>query len=107
MIPLSERFQYLVVHNKRTRFDILIGRPSKWGNPFSHQEGTIAKFKVKTREEAVSAYFEWITKGDGRYLLKDLHELKGKILGCWCSPLLCHGHILAELANNEELKFAA
>jgi hypothetical protein len=42
-----------------------------------------------------------IENGDGKYLLHDLHELKGKILGCWCSPKSCHGDVLSELANNK------
>ena len=32
-------------------------------------------------------------------LLARLPELKGKVLGCWCYPLRCHGHYLASLAN--------
>jgi hypothetical protein len=88
-----------VVHCRKEDYDVYIGRPSKWGNPFSHRYGTRAKFTVKTREEAVEAYRVWITKGPGRRLLKDLHELKGKVLGCWCKPLACHGDILAELVS--------
>lgn len=33
------------------------------------------------------------------HLLNDLHELKGKTLGCFCSPLACHGDVLVELVN--------
>lgn len=34
--------------------------------------------------------------------MRKIHtELKGKILGCWCAPLPCHGDTLAELANGE------
>lgn len=93
-----------VVHNKREPFDVYIGRPSKWGNPFTHkpQGSTLAQHVVGSREEAVEAYRRWITSGAGQYLLKDLHELKGKTLGCWCSPNACHGDVLAELANNLE-----
>src|ERR1700735_3441826 len=87
-----------VVHCKRQPYDIYIGRPSKWGNPFSHKDGTLAKYKVHTREAAVEAYRKWITVGDGKYLLEHLHELKGKTLGCWCKPQSCHGDILAKLA---------
>jgi hypothetical protein len=87
----------LVVHNKRARYDVYIGRPSKWGNPFSHQSGTLAKFKVASREEAISKYREWIKTQPG--LIAALPELRGKVLGCWCSPLACHGDVLAELAN--------
>lgn len=89
-----------VVHHKKEPYDVLICRPSKYGNPFSHKDNTLAEFKVNTRQEAVAAYREWITSGDGMYLLDDLHELKGKILGCWCSPQKCHGDILVELVNN-------
>lgn len=87
----------LVVHCKQMPYDIYIGRPSKWGNPYSHKHGTLAKYKVNTREEAVQAYREYITNGDGKHLLNDLHELKDKALGCWCKPLQCHGDVLVQL----------
>lgn len=90
-----------VVHCKKEKYDVYIGRPSKWGNPFSHKEGTLAKYKVTTREEAIAKYEDWILKGEGSYLLRQLTELEGKVLGCWCKPLACHGDILAELANDK------
>lgn len=79
--------------------DVYIGRPSKWGNPFSHlsPNGTLAKYRVATREDAVAAYENWI-QGQPQ-LLADLPELRGKVLGCWCAPLLCHGEVLVRLAN--------
>jgi hypothetical protein len=90
-----------VVHCKNDDYDIYIGRPSKWSNPFTHikDKNTLAKYIVKNRKEAIEAYREWITNGDGQYLLKDLHELKGKTLGCWCKPKACHGEVLVELVN--------
>jgi len=88
-----------VVHNKKKPYDVYIGRPSKWGNPFSHLEGTAAKYRVSTREEAVEKFREWIQTQPR--LLADLPELKGKILGCWCKPLACHGDVLAELADGQ------
>ncbi len=89
-----------VVHCKKANYDVYIGRGSKWGNPFTHHtSGTTAKYIVGSRDEAIKSYEHWITKGDGKHLLNDLHELKGKILGCWCKPLACHGEILAKLAN--------
>ncbi len=85
-----------VVHCKIEPYDIYIGRPSEWGNPFSHLDIPNA-IKCQTRDEAVARYKEWLlTKPE---LLKRLPELKGKILGCWCSPNHCHGHILAEMAD--------
>ena len=91
-----------VVHFNKSSFDIYIGRPSKWGNPYSHiPDGkTLAKYMVGSREDAIKMYKEWITNGDGKHLLNDLPELKGKVLGCWCKPKSCHGDILVELVNN-------
>ena len=91
-----------VVHCKKSKYDVYIGRPSKWGNPFTHiKDGkTLAKYVVAHREDAIKSYKEWLTQGEGKYLLNDLHELKGKVLGCWCSPQSCHGDVLAELVNN-------
>ena len=93
-----------VVHFRKKSYDVYIGRPSKWGNPYSHKPGTLAKFRVATRAEAVAAYRTWITKGAGKHLLNDLRELSGKTLGCWCKPEACHGDVLYELANATEIE---
>jgi hypothetical protein len=94
-----------VVHKNKEYFDIYIGRPSKWGNPYTHikDKETKAEFIVSTRKESIDKYREWITNGDGQYLLNDLHEIKDKILGCWCKPKSCHGDILVELTEEIEL----
>lgn len=84
-----------VVHCKREDHDVYIGRPSKWGNPFSHKDNTLAKYKTETREEAIEKYREYILHR--KDLLDCLHELRGKILGCWCAPKPCHGDVLIEL----------
>lgn len=83
-------------------YDVYIGRPSKWGNPFTHIKNPNNKnlIVVATRKDAIARYREWITTGDGVYLLDDLHELAGKRLGCWCKPKNCHGDVLVELINN-------
>ena len=96
-----------VVHCKKEAYSVYIGRPSKWGNPYTHiQDGkTLAKYIVEDRNAAVDAYREYITNGDGKHLLDDLHELKGgKILGCWCKPQSCHGDVLLELLEEYENK---
>jgi hypothetical protein len=81
-----------VVHCKREPYDVYIGRPSKWGNKFVIE-------KDGTREEVIEKYREWLLQQ--KDLMDDLHELKGKTLGCWCSPQACHGDVLSELANKE------
>lgn len=86
-----------VVHCKKEKYDVYIGRPSKWGNPFSHKDDTKAKFKTATREEAVASFRTYLLTNPD--LLAALPELRGKTLGCWCSPQACHGDVLLELAN--------
>lgn len=90
-----------VVHCKKEPYDYYIGRPSKFGNPFSHQPGTLAIYKVDSREEAIECYRNYIMNTPS--LLKTVKkELRGKILGCWCRPEFpCHGDILLEIANSE------
>ena len=77
-----------VVHCKKEPYDIYIGRPGKWGNPFTMP-------RDGNREEVINKYRNWILQQP--QLLKDLHELRGKTLGCWCAPLSCHGNVLIEL----------
>jgi len=90
-----------VVHRSRSRFDVYIGRPSKWGNPFSHKPGTLALYRVASREEAIARYREWLL-AQPELVAQVKSELKGKVLGCWCSPLPCHGDVLRELADAED-----
>lgn len=80
-----------VVHCKKKPYDVYIGRPSKWGNPFTMG-------KDGTREEVIEKYKEWILTQ--HELLSQLIELKDKTLGCWCSPQACHGDVLARLVDN-------
>ena len=86
-----------VVHCKKEDFDIYIGRPSKWGNLYSHKNNTLAKYKVDTVEDAIQKYEEYILNNS--YLLSCLPELANKTLGCWCYPYRCHGDILVKLVK--------
>ena len=76
-----------VVHCKREAYDVYIGRPSKWGNPFSIG-------KDGTRSEVIQKYSVWLSKQPN--LLNAIGELRGKVLGCWCHPQPCHGDVLLE-----------
>ncbi|HMQ05444.1 MAG TPA: DUF4326 domain-containing protein [Pyrinomonadaceae bacterium] len=90
--------QTLVVHCKKDRYDVYIGRPSKWGNPFTHlsDRKTRADYIVRSREEAVRCYEEYLFSSG---LIADIEELRGKILGCWCSPKACHGDVLVRVLS--------
>lgn len=77
-------------------------RPSVLGNPFSHQEGTQAQWKVGSREEAVAAYRPWLKgamRQDGAVLaeLRRIAALEGPVaLICCCAPLACHASVIAD-----------
>ena len=88
-----------VVNKYKEVYDVYIGRGSKWGNPFTHiaDKKTKADFVVASRDEAIESYRDWLLNQP--QLLKDLDELKGKTLGCFCKPKRCHGDILVELVN--------
>ena len=83
-----------VVHCKKERYDVYIGRPSKWGNPFKiGRDGS--------RQEVIRKYREWILANPT--LTKQIPlKLRGKTLGCWCKPNAYHGDVLAELADKDE-----
>ena len=74
--------------------NIYVGRPSKWGNP--HQ-----LHPSNNREVVVHQFEKYLLRNE--YLLDSISELKGKVLGCWCSPLLCHAEILHRFAGNKPL----
>lgn len=81
-----------LVHVNRQPYDVYIGRPSKWGNPFrSGIDGT--------KSEVIAKYKEWIQT---QPLMNDLHELDGKVLACWCTPSRCHGEVLLELLEERQ-----
>ena len=66
---------------------------SKWHNPFKATQGN-------SLEKALVKYEAFVRSTN---LYSQLHELSGKILGCWCSSdsaperEICHGHVLIRL----------
>lgn len=86
------------VVNKRhgVPYDVYIGRPGPYGNPFSHLPNTTAGYRVATREEAIEGYYSYIiTK-----LAQEpdfLEPLRDKVLACWCKPAACHGDVIVEM----------
>jgi len=87
-----------VVHCKKEAYDIYIGRPSKWGNPYTHLMDTKNKalFVYPSREAAIEAYRKRLIEHikTEQVSLEELASLHNKILGCWCAPKACHGDVL-------------
>lgn len=79
-----------VVHWRSEPYDVFIGRPSIWANPFIIG-------KDGTRFMVIEKYRAWILTQP--HLMALLPGLKGKTLGCWCAPQACHGEVLAELVD--------
>lgn len=84
-----------VVNTSRNQaYDILITRPSCWGNPFHIGiDGT--------RQQVIDKYEEHV-RADPAFVAKIKAELKGKRLGCCCKPKACHGDVLARIADEED-----
>ena len=81
----------VVVHCKQAAFDVYVGRPSVWGNPFCiGRDGT--------REQVIEKYKRWLLARP-ELVAKAKRELRGKVLGCWCSTLPCHADVLVEVAS--------
>lgn len=91
------------LYSKKTRDvptdAVYIGRPSKWGNLYSHQPGTLARFQVRTRDEAIER-FEHDLLRNPEWCDTVRRELRGKDLVCWCVPQKCHGEALLRVAND-------
>lgn len=80
-----------IVHCKAgLPYDIYIGRPSAWGNPYIiGVDGT--------REEVIDKFEKYYLQNV--WMQDHISELKGKVLGCWCFPLACHGDVLFKYAE--------
>lgn len=80
-----------VVNLRQDKYDIYIGRPSDFGNPYvigrdGDREKVIALFKdYFLRRVQIEPYFR-----------EAVMELKGKRLGCYCKPKPCHGDVIVE-----------
>jgi hypothetical protein len=71
---------------------VYIGRTSPWGNPYQVAwDGPL--------EEVIDKYREWLQSQPK--LLAQLPSLRGKVLGCYCKPRVCHGDVLLELLEQQ------
>lgn len=81
-----------VVHCQMTPHDVYVGRPSRWGNPFKLT-------RERDRVAVIERYRQWLLS-QPELIAAARRELRGKVLGCWCAPKLCHADVLAEIANS-------
>lgn len=73
---------------------VYIGRPDEFGNPY------IIGLHGN-RDEVIGLYRQWLMNNKP---MQDIIKvrLKGKILGCYCTPKKCHGDVILEVLNNEQ-----
>jgi hypothetical protein len=92
-----------VVNLKKEPYDVYCGRAGHgkdgyFGNPFHIINGI--------RGSAIEPYKEYFYKRletDPDFKERIL-ALKGKVLGCFCKPRVCHCDIIANYLNNLETK---
>ena len=80
----------LVVHYLQDDYDVYVGRPSKWGNPYKLDS-------EKNRVRMIRRYTKYLLKQS--MMLEALHSLRGLRLACYCAPMPCHADVLAALAD--------
>lgn len=91
---------------------VYVGRPTPLGNKFTHKPtGTLAEVVVSSRYEAVECYYDWLeyellerpaSRSAGTFnVLVRLARRGDLYLECWCAPMLCHAHVLAERLMKE------
>lgn len=76
---------------------VLIDRTTIFGNPFKigphgNRNDVIKRF---------ARYFERRMKHDIKFR-KNVINLTGKTLLCWCHPMCCHGDVIVEYLNKEK-----
>jgi len=90
---------YVVNVAKKTPHEIYIGRSGRgrvnsgWGNPYKMRSNSL-----KARIEAVTNFWDLLQNDTGMQAC--LNEVVDSTLGCWCSPHLCHGHVIAAAAKH-------
>jgi hypothetical protein len=76
---------------------VYVGRPTRWGNPFTIKEVGDAQAAVDMFRGAIRTLHATLGFGELR------RELRGKNLACWCKlSEPCHADVLLEIANAKE-----
>ncbi len=88
-----------VVNLREESYEVYIGRKrdgsSKYGNPYVMGiDGT--------RDEVIKKYRDSVCRklDSEEWTLQEMRDdLQGKILGCFCKPMACHGDVLKEFVD--------
>lgn len=84
-----------VVNLRREPYDVYVGSPGPFGNPF-------AIGRDGTREEVIEKHRVWFyekVRASHGFAREAYERCAGKRLGCYCKPLACHGDTIAEWCN--------
>lgn len=99
----SDVFEFLpnklvLTHDKHYT-EFYVARPTIFGNPYSHLTETSAKFKVKTREEAVKNYVKFYLPTIFLQIKNIEYEFEkcNICLTCHCVPFYCHAIEIAKV----------
>lgn len=77
-----------IVNCRKEQYDVYIGRPSIFGNPF----------KDMPRLQAIGEYAKYFHEriNNDPEFKKAVLGLYGKTLGCFCHPYPCHGNVIVD-----------
>jgi len=114
---LKASIKNTVVNKKTFRgVAIPIGRPSVFGNPFSHLNCSRAEVVVPDRYTAIMRYASWVVTGKDPEIKMPSTSIREAIrrgeldkqlpLMCFCAPLACHGDVLDEIRTPEKFEAA-
>ena len=72
-------------------------------NGFGHIFADPFKSRIgRTRAQIISDYQDYLKEHPE--IVEAARQLRGKVLACFCTPLPCHGDILADIADGNDQK---
>ena len=96
----TNRTTVVNIRRHPNEFDVYVGRTGlgltrEFGNPFK-------LYKHGTRDEVIDKFKKYFYKklGNDKEFKKKVLELKGRRLGCFCSPRRCHADVIANYLNS-------
>jgi hypothetical protein len=88
-----------VVDIRHAKFDVYIGRAGNgesgyFGNPFKLAHESL---RANVLEQYKIYFFQRLERD--KFFKERVMELRGKVLGCFCHPMSCHGDVIASYLN--------